>query len=264
MRSLLTKLVIGLIACDLTLSALGMFAVSPARQALWQAVRACVADFKLTGGSFPCLLVDLMGGEEQGYVVLRVPFGPPDTVLVPTRRVIGVEDPWLQSPNSPNYFDAAWRARHYLKGPDGRSPHPDEFALKVNSALTRSQDQLHIHLGCLSPAMNNRLSTLASGLPIGVWTPVRGLIPGSVLWGLRTGRHDLAGVEPFRLAAEGLGDRIRDRAQLMIFVTEVRVGDEELLILASDSNAPASGYQVGADELIDLACAVRSGLSVLN
>jgi hypothetical protein len=85
-----------------------------------------------------------------------------------------------------------------------------------------------------------------------------------VLWGLRTGRHDLAGVEPFRLAAEGLGDKIRDRARLMIFVTGVRVGGEELLILASDANTPASSYQVGAADLIDLACSVRSGLSVLN
>ena len=153
MRGLLTTLAIGLVACGLPLSALGVFAASPMRQALWQTVRACVADFKLTGGSFPCSLVDLTGGEERGYVVLRAPFGPPDTVLAPTRRVIGVEDPWLQSPDSPNYFDAAWRARAYLKGSDGRSPRTDEFALAVNSALTRSQDQLHIHLGCFLPAM---------------------------------------------------------------------------------------------------------------
>ena len=66
-----------------------MFAASPTRQALWQAVRACVADFKLTGVSFPCLFVDLTAGEELGYVVLRVPFGPRDTVLVPTREYRG-------------------------------------------------------------------------------------------------------------------------------------------------------------------------------
>ncbi len=264
MRGPLVKLVIDLIACGLALSALGVFAASPTRQALWEAVRACVADFKLTGVPFPCLLVDLTGGEELGYVVLRAPFGPPDTVLAPTRRVIGVEDPWLQSPDAPNYFDAAWRARPYLKGPDGRSPQPDEFALVVNSALIRSQDQLHIHLGCLLPAMNHRLSDLASGMPIGVWTRVGGLIRGSVLWGLRTGRHDLAGVEPFRLAAEGLGDKIRDRAQLMIFVTGVRVADYELLILASEAKASESSHQVGADDVIDLACSARSGPSGLN
>ena len=63
-RGLILSLALGLIACVLTLSALGVFAASPTRQALWQAVRACVADFKLTGVPFPCLLVDLTGGEE--------------------------------------------------------------------------------------------------------------------------------------------------------------------------------------------------------
>jgi hypothetical protein len=52
MRGLLTTLAIGLVACGLSLSALGVFAASPMRQALWQAVRACVADFKLTGARF--------------------------------------------------------------------------------------------------------------------------------------------------------------------------------------------------------------------
>jgi CDP-diacylglycerol pyrophosphatase len=39
------------------------------RLALWQVVRACVADFKLTGAPLPCLEVDLSGGEERGHVV---------------------------------------------------------------------------------------------------------------------------------------------------------------------------------------------------
>src|SRR5271165_2545290 len=88
------------------------------------------------------------------YVVLRMPSGPPDTG--PDTESHGGRGPVAASPDAPNYFDAAWRARPYLKRPDGRSPQPDEFALAVNSALTRSQDQLHIHLGCLLPAMNHR------------------------------------------------------------------------------------------------------------
>lgn len=108
--------------------------------------------------------------------------------------------------------------------------------------------------------MNNRLSTLASGLPIGVWTSVRGLILGSVLWGLRTGRHELPGFEPFRPAARGLGDKIRDQARLMIFLTGVRVGGERLLILASEASACASSYHAEAADLIDLARSVVSGL----
>ena len=37
-RGLVVKLALGLIACGLTLSALGVFAASPTHQALWQAV----------------------------------------------------------------------------------------------------------------------------------------------------------------------------------------------------------------------------------
>jgi CDP-diacylglycerol pyrophosphatase len=41
-------------------------AVGLERLALWQVVRACVVDFKLTGAPFPCLRVDLSGGDERG------------------------------------------------------------------------------------------------------------------------------------------------------------------------------------------------------
>ena len=80
------------------------------RDALWGVVRACVSTHELTGGAFPCLFVDVSEGEERGFVVLRPPFGPPDTILAPTRKIDGVEDPWLMSPEAPNYFEAAWDA----------------------------------------------------------------------------------------------------------------------------------------------------------
>src|SRR5271154_7526359 len=97
------------------------------RLALWQVVRACVADFKLTGTPFPCLEVDLSGGDERGAVVLRSPVSD-DTILAPTRRITGIEDPFLQSPGAPNYFDAAWRARTFLRSVDGQRPERDAIA----------------------------------------------------------------------------------------------------------------------------------------
>jgi CDP-diacylglycerol pyrophosphatase len=89
--------------------------------------------------------VDLSGGEERGNVVLRPPLSG-DTILAPTRRITGIEDPFLQSPGAPNYFDAAWRARTFLKGADGQAPDRDAIALVVNPAAVRGQDQLHIHV----------------------------------------------------------------------------------------------------------------------
>ena len=110
------------VAVVLTVSAaFAAYAMDLHRMALWQVVRACVADYKLTGTPFPCLEVDLSGGEERGTVVLRPPLLE-DTVLTPTRRIKGIEDPFLQSPEAPNYFDAAWRARTFLKNGDGQAP----------------------------------------------------------------------------------------------------------------------------------------------
>ena len=108
------------------------------RGALWQVVRACVANSKLTGAPFPCLEVDLSGGEARGDVVLRSPLAH-DMILSPTRRVVGIEDPFLQSPEAPNYFNAAWRARTLLKEADGRAPEREAVALIVNSAVVRKR-----------------------------------------------------------------------------------------------------------------------------
>src|SRR5271157_409274 len=92
-----------LVAAVLTaVTAFAALAFGLDRLALWQVVRACVADYKLTGAPFPCLEVDLSGGEARGDVVLRSPLFN-DLILVPTRKVVGVEDPFLQSPDAPNY-----------------------------------------------------------------------------------------------------------------------------------------------------------------
>jgi CDP-diacylglycerol pyrophosphatase len=111
--------------------------------ALWQVVRACVADFKLMGAAIPCLEVDLSSGEDRGHAVLLSP-RLNDLIVTPTRKIVGIEDPLLQSAEAPNYFNAAWRARSFLNGADGRAREHDEIALVANSAAVRTQDQLHM------------------------------------------------------------------------------------------------------------------------
>ena len=135
----------------IAVTAFATSAIGLDRLALRQVVRACVADFKVTGAPFPCLEVDLSSGEDRGYIVLR----PPrlnDLIFTPTRKIVGIEDPLLQSAEAPNYFNAAWRARSFLNGADGRAREHDEIALVANSAAVRTQDQLHIHVGCLKTA----------------------------------------------------------------------------------------------------------------
>ena len=259
MRNILVHFAIGVAACALALSPPGSLARLPARQALWLTVQACIADFRLTGAAFPCLKVDLNEGEKRGYVVLRDPLGPPDTILAPTRRVAGIEDPWLRSRDAPNYFAAAWRARALLERP-GDQP-PGGFALAVNSALARSQDQFHIHLGCLAPALKRWLPALAPKLPVGAWTRIGLAAAGSSLWAQRTGRADPEDVEPLRLAAEVMGGKT-DLARMTILLTQVRIADsEESVVLVSYAGGSGSPGRASAESMLDPACSDGSRTS---
>jgi CDP-diacylglycerol pyrophosphatase len=226
------------------------YAMELHRMALWQVVRACVADYKLTGTPFPCLEVNISRGEALGNVVLRPPLSE-DTVVVPTRRIKGVEDPFLQSPEAPNYFDEAWRARRFLKDSDGEAPERDNTALFVNSAVVRTQDQLHIHVGCLVPYARHTLAAVAPEMPMGEWTEIGPVVPHTMFWGYRISGTELANVNPFRLAAEELGDKTSGPGDLTVVVVGARVeGDDQFLILASYSKAPHAWWPVGADNLL--------------
>jgi CDP-diacylglycerol pyrophosphatase len=230
-------------------------AAASERQALWQVVRACIADYRLSGSPFPCLAVDLAGGDGRGHVVLRRPLGPPDTILAPTRKIVGLEDPWLQSPAAPNYFAAALDARAFVAGADGATLKLDEAALAVNSRFSRTQDQLHIHIGCLSARARRTLEASVAALKIRAWGRVGALAPETAFWGWRTGQANLDGVEPFRLAAERLAGKSADLGRLMIAVAGTRIaGRDELVVLAADVGVATSRGLVSAEAILGLDC----------
>jgi CDP-diacylglycerol pyrophosphatase len=251
-RGAKTVRILAIVAVVTASAGFAAYAMELHRMALWQIVRACVADYKLTGAPFPCLEVNLAGGEDRGTVVLRPPLMD-DTVLAPTRRIIGVEDPFLQSPDAPNYFDAAWQARTFLKGANGREPERDEIALFVNSAVVRTQDQLHIHVGCVLPYARRTLAAVAPEIPMGEWAQIGPVVPHTMFWGYRIPGTELMNVNPFRLAAEELGGKTNGPGDLTVVVVGVRVeDDDQFLILASYAKAPHAWWPVGADNLLNI------------
>jgi CDP-diacylglycerol pyrophosphatase len=257
-RGVRTTWILSLVAVLTVSAAFAAYAMELHRMVLWQVVRACVANTKLTGTPFPCLEVDLEGGKERGSVVLRPPLSD-DTILSPTRRITGVEDPFLQAPGAPNYFDAAWRARTFLKGKDGRAPERDAVALFVNSAVVRTQDQLHIHVGCLLPYARRTLAAAAPTIPMGEWRQIGPIVPHTMFWGYRIPGTDLANVNPFRLAAEALVGKTTGPGDLTVGVAGVRVDSgDEFLILASYAKAPHAWWPVGDGNLLDSACPAGS------
>jgi CDP-diacylglycerol pyrophosphatase len=247
-----------ILSCVAVAFAFAAAAASPeiSRGALWEVVRTCVANHALTGAAFPCLEVNASGGDERGYVILRAPLGTPDLILAPTRKIVGVEDSSLRNLEAPNYFEDAWNARAFLS--DGRQTPlaRNDVALAVNSRLARAQDQLHIHIGCLPRGVKKALETLAPELPEDKWVRIgRSMTVGNTLhaaglWGRRVDQETLAGVNPFRLAAEERFDETESRSRLMIAVAGVQLanGRGGFVLLASQ--------QFSAEDFLDPSCSL--------
>ncbi len=79
------------------------------------------------------------GGDSKGY--------KDDFLLLPTNRIKGIECPFLEDGSQLNLWSAAW-----FQIPNYVATNPAKpFALGVNSAQSRGQDQLHIHLAQVYP-----------------------------------------------------------------------------------------------------------------
>lgn len=231
------------------------------RDQLWPVVRTCASAHRLLGAAFPCLAVELPGDDlDRGWAVLR-PFRRDDLILSPTRRTTGVEDPFLQSEAAPNYFAAAWRARTFVKGPDGDPPARDEVVLVVNAQRARSQDQLHIHIGCLKPDARLFLDAAAQHMPLGRWTRVGPVLPHQVYFGERVREADFDRLNPFRIAAQGFAGAAENPGGLMVMTVGARVrGEDDLLILALFEGVRGDVRHSGAEGLLDKRCTAPSPL----
>lgn len=118
--------------------------------ALWQIVNLdCVPAARTPGKSGICTSVDL----PRRFAILRDRVGVAQHLLIPTDRISGVESPLLLAPNAPNYWADAWDARRYVEAALQKAHHAplpdDQIGLEINSAMQRSQEQLHIHIDCM-------------------------------------------------------------------------------------------------------------------
>ncbi len=174
------------------------------RGLLWRVVQSCLADHALTGAAFPCLAVQTPGGVASGYAVLRSPLDTTHVIVTPTVRTIGIEAEGLRATAAPNYFADAWSARHYVTDALGQTLERADLALAVNSRPGRSQDQLHIHVDCVRPAMRQALARQEPALRPRSWMSIKILNAAPRYWTSVVQSEDLAGISPFELVAKGL------------------------------------------------------------
>ncbi len=224
--------------------------------ALWKIVSGlCVPNEQQHDNPAPCARVDLHEGVAAGYVVLKDIEGATQYLVIPTARVTGIEDPKLLDPSTPNYFAAAWRERGYTERAAGRELPRDAISLAVNSVFARSQNQLHIHIDCISPEVRAALRRQRAAIGER-WAPLAAKLAGHRYWALRVVGENLDGADPFKLlAARKPGARAAMRRQTLVVVGAVFADGRPGFVLLNDE-ASLTRRDRGGEELQDHSCAL--------
>jgi CDP-diacylglycerol pyrophosphatase len=233
------------------------------RDALWIIVHdQCLTDQLKNHDPRPCVRVDLDGGAEKGFAVLKDIRGATQFLVLPTARISGIESAALLGPDTPNYFADAWEARTYVdEALHGKLNVPlsrEDIGLAVNSLVSRSQDQLHIHVDCVRSDVAEALKE--HGGSIGdAWAPLEVPLAGrhyEAMW--MAGEH-LGSYDPFRL----LADKVPGAAQKMgdwtlVVVGAARANGTPGFILLADRVNPSDHDTAHGEDLLDHACAVAT------
>jgi CDP-diacylglycerol pyrophosphatase len=229
------------------------------RSALWEIVsNICVPGQSQNHDPKPCLRVDLAGGIEGGFAILRDPRGGTQFLLVPTARIVGIESPIIRGPHATNYFADAWEARTYLNDALHQTLPRADIGLAINSALSRSQDQLHIHFSCIRTDVLNALRKNEGSIGA-QWTLLNGPLLRHSYMAMWVAGENLEPHNPFTLLAEGLPDATRDMGNRTLVVVGLtrRDGTKGFDILTDRVNEH-SGDLANGEELLDHACHIAA------
>jgi CDP-diacylglycerol pyrophosphatase len=231
----------------LILIAVTVSSASADPNALWRIVHGqCVPHWEAFHSPLPCVSVD----EVRGYAILKDRVGATQFLLIATAQVTGIEDPAVLAPDAPNYFSEAWEARGNVEALAGRALRREDLSLAINSVAGRTQNQLHIHIDCVSPEAAAALA--AHGAAIGEsWAPLPVRLAGHEYRAMRVETLDRPGADPFDLL--GGGDRARE--SLVVVGATFANGNPGFYLLETQAD-PATGNRGAGEELQDHSCAV--------
>jgi CDP-diacylglycerol pyrophosphatase len=224
--------------------------------ALWKIIsEKCLPNEREYGQPSPCAKVDIDGGEARGYVVLKDRVGEAQYLLMPTAKITGIEDPAVLAAGAPNYFAEAWDERHFTADAADRTLPRDDLSLAVNSKYGRTQNQLHIHIDCVTAAVRTAIAKHIAALGE-TWAPFPEPLAAHPYRALRLA-GDTLGVNPFILAADGIpgARQAMDKQTLIVVAATLPGGKPGFVLLADESNA-ATGDPGSSEELQDHSCAL--------
>jgi CDP-diacylglycerol pyrophosphatase len=227
------------------------------RDALWIVVHdGCVTDQLRNHDPKPCVQVDLRNGIEKGFAILKDIRGDTQFLLTPTARISGIEDPNVLAPEAPNYFADAWEARTYIEEALHRKLPRDDVGLAINSAAARSQDQLHIHVDCIRPDVQEALREHETSIT-NRWAPLDFSLSGHHYLAMWVPGERLGSNNPFRLLAErlpGAAQHMGDRTLVIVGSSRAN-GVPGFVILEDQVNRESLDSAYG-EELLDHACRI--------
>jgi CDP-diacylglycerol pyrophosphatase len=212
----------------------------------------CLIDWVSRHDPAPCLQVVLTGPRppDRGYAVLADRKGGAHFLLIPIESIPGIESPALAEAGAPNYFALAWEARGRLADVLGHPVERDVVGLAVNPPWARSQDQLHIHLECMSPSVIRSLDEVSSRLGAD-WAGVQ-------VAGARFAARRLMGERleqnPFEILARNVPDARRTPSDYTLLVGGRQYPEGPGFVLLA-------GTERAAELLLDSGCAAAGETS---
>jgi CDP-diacylglycerol pyrophosphatase len=242
--------------------ALGMGWQTANADALWKTVHGrCVPDIQTKQNPYPCVSVDLAEGEARGVAILKDIKGNTQYLVIPTKKITGIESRTILEPQATNYFSDAWVATNLVDQRLGHTLARTDFAIAINSVSGRSQNQLHIHVDCIQPAVKSVLSRFGPEIAT-TWQELPVKLSGHKYRAMWLPGAQLGSRNPFRLLADSLQNPAQEMGGHTLVLTGAeRSGQVGFLLL--DSKAPrfavvlSSWFKLGlgsGEELEDHEC----------
>lgn len=211
--------------------------------ALWKNVHGrCVPNALANHIPAPCIKVDLTAGEEDGFVIWKDSVGNSQYLVIPTKKITGIESSEILLPNAANYFASAWMVTALVDQQLHQTLPRTYFALAINSVSGRSQNQLHIHIDCIQPNVKSALEQIGTYISP-TWQSLPIKLMGHVYRAIWLPGSELGQRNPFQLLAKSLSN------------PEQEMGRHTLVLVGAEHNGQ-SGFILLDGEAPSLAVAV--------
>lgn len=229
-------------------------AVAPS-DALWNIINTkCVPNQKANQNPAPCEQVWLNGVNDQGFVVLKDRRGPLQYLLMPTTKIAGIESSEILAKDSPHYFYEAWKARSYMVKKYGSSIADQDISLAMNSALARSQNQLHIHISCIRPDVRMQINQYQGAVKM-TWAKFPATLVGHTYFARRLSIADFKNKNVFKMISDDLPEAKENMQQYGVAIVPlVRKNKTRGFILLAEKADETSKNLASSEEIQDHDC----------